>query len=82
MAFFLMMCLIVILKVCSLLSKVEIDKIFIGEKFSIMDQLGKIIFEGEIKNEKIEIDISHLSSGLYFLKFGRKTAQFIRIIKG
>ena len=82
MAFFLMMCLIVILKVCSLLSKVEIDKIFIGEKFSIMDQLGKIIFEGEIKNNKIEIDISHLSNGLYFLKFGRKTAQFIRIVKG
>ena len=64
------------------LISVEIDKIFIGEKFSIMDQLGKIIFEGEIKNEKIEIDISHLSNGLYFFKFGRKTAQFIRIIKG
>jgi len=64
------------------LISVEIDKIFIGEKFSITDQLGKIIFEGEIKNEKIEIDISHLSNGLYFFKFGRNTAQFLRIVKG
>jgi hypothetical protein len=76
------MCLIVILKVCSLLSKVEIDKNFIGEKFSITDQLGKIIFEGEIKNNKIEIDISHLSNGLYFFIFDRKTSQFLRIITG
>ena len=82
MAFFLMMCLIVILKVCSLLSKVEIDKIFIVEKFSLTNQLGKIIFEGEIKNNKIDIDISHLSNGLYFFKFDRNTAQFLRIITG
>jgi hypothetical protein len=76
------MCLIVILKVCSLLSKVEIDKIFIVEKFSLTNQLGKIIFEGEIKNNKIDIDISHLSNGLYFFKFGKKTARFLRIVKG
>jgi len=42
----------------------------------------KIIFDGENKNNKIEIDISHLSNGLYFFKFGKKTAQFLRIVKG
>lgn len=49
----------------------------IGTSYLIIDQLGKEIFVGKLTNETTTLDISFLSSGLYFIKLkGRNDFAF------
>ncbi|MDW5290826.1 T9SS type A sorting domain-containing protein [Formosa sp. PL04] len=49
-------------------------------KIQIIDYLGKTVISDEIQNGKKAIDLSHLSSGLYFIKVSDEQETFIRKI--
>ncbi|MBA2613799.1 MAG: T9SS type A sorting domain-containing protein [Bacteroidetes bacterium] len=55
---------------------------FINKKISISNSLGQIIYVSDSLNSKQEIDLSFLSSGIYYLKVQNNTEQKIfKIIK-
>ena len=49
-------------------------------EFEIYDIVGQVVLQSKIVNlqSKIEIDISHLSAGLYFLKIDGKTFKVVK----
>ncbi|MDW5290818.1 T9SS type A sorting domain-containing protein [Formosa sp. PL04] len=49
-------------------------------KMQIIDYLGKTVISDEIQNGTKSIDLSHLSSGLYFIKVSDKQETFTRKI--
>ncbi|MDW5290827.1 T9SS type A sorting domain-containing protein [Formosa sp. PL04] len=49
-------------------------------KMQIIDYLGKTVISDEIQNGTKSIDLSHLSSGLYFIKVSDEQETFIRKI--
>lgn len=49
-----------------------------GEKYLVLDMNSKIIEEGIINSSSNIINISNLSSGLYFLKIGENQFKFIK----
>jgi len=50
-----------------------------NEEYEIVDLMGKRLFLGKLSNSKTEIDISHLSSGIYFLNIGNTIRRFSKI---
>lgn len=51
-----------------------------GSTYTITNQAGKLVLKGRL-NENSTIDISTLSSGVYFLNLGEKSHQTYKIIK-
>ncbi|MDW5290828.1 T9SS type A sorting domain-containing protein [Formosa sp. PL04] len=49
-------------------------------KMQIIDYLGKTVISDDIQNGMKSIDLSHLSSGLYFIKISDEQETFIRKI--
>ncbi|MDW5290823.1 T9SS type A sorting domain-containing protein [Formosa sp. PL04] len=49
-------------------------------KMEVIDYLGKTVISDEIQNGTKSIDLSHLSSGLYFIKVSDEQETFIRKI--
>ena len=47
-------------------------------KFEVVDLTGKVVFFGMI-NSKLELDISHLPKGIYYLNVGRMTSKFVKM---
>ena len=54
---------------------------FIGEKYFILDQLGKIVSEGIITSGSSSIDIRSLSNGVYLFRIGDKAIRSFRVMK-
>ena len=46
------------------------DKSMTGSRFQITDQTGHVVMEGQLESEKTPLDISRLSSGIYFITVG------------
>ena len=57
--------------------KIENAELKIGETVVIYDITGKITVNCQLSTVN-SIDVSHLSSGVYFLKIGNKTAKFVK----
>ena len=53
----------------------------IGKEFTIYDQLGKEVKSGLITSEETEIDLSHISEGVYLFKVGTDMQETFRIVK-
>lgn len=51
---------------------------WIGKEFEIFELTGRKVAEGIIRQEKSTADITHLSSGTFFLKISDKTLLFIK----
>ena len=51
------------------------------EGYSITDFTGKVVLTGILSGEADQIDISHLTAGLYFLKIGDKELHHFKVIK-
>ena len=49
-----------------------------SSKFEVMDLSGKVILFGKV-NSKLELDVSRLKKGIYYLKIGRTTSKFIKM---
>ena len=47
-------------------------------KFEVVDLTGKVVFFGMI-NSKLELDVSHLPKGIYYLNVGRMTSKFVKM---
>lgn len=58
-----------------------VDSKLIGEAFTIIDQLGEIVLKGTIKSEKMEIDLSKYSSGMYLFRLSNYSEKVIRVLK-
>jgi uncharacterized protein (TIGR02145 family) len=58
-----------------------VDSKLIGEEFTIVDQLGAIVLKGIIKSDKMEIDLSKYSSGMYLFRLNNYSDKVIRILK-
>ena len=57
---------------------IEVGAGNIGKEITIINMLGEIV-EKRIANSDVEeISLEHISSGLYFVKIGRKTIKFIK----
>ena len=48
------------------------------EKYIILNNLGQIVLDGEIRNNLEIINLSHLSSGIYVLKVKNNTIKIIK----
>lgn len=51
------------------------------ENYSIVDLAGRVVDGGILSEGKQRIDVSNLSSGIYFLKISSTEAQILRFIK-
>lgn len=47
-------------------------------KFEVVDLTGKVVFFGMI-NSKLELDVSNLPKGIYYLNVGRMTSKFVKM---
>jgi len=47
-------------------------------KFEVVDLSGKVVLFGKVNN-KLELDVSHLTKGIYYLKIGRTMSKFIKM---
>ena len=47
-------------------------------QFEVLDLTGKVVFFGKI-NGKLELDVSHLPKGIYYLKIGKMTSRFVKM---
>lgn len=52
---------------------IQVPSGLIGLNYTICDQIGKIVVEGKITNEKTTIKTSEISAGVYFLKISNLT---------
>lgn len=56
-------------------------KILVGQDFLIYDNGGKIVYKGEISQSSCDIDLKHLKTGIYYLKFETESMKPYKIIK-
>lgn len=54
---------------------------FIGTTYNICDQMGRQLLTGKLHSETSKVDISQLSSGMYFLQIGDENKQIFKLIK-
>ena len=47
-------------------------------QFEVLDLTGKVVLFGKI-NAKLELDVSHLPKGIYYLKIGKITSKFVKM---
>lgn len=43
----------------------------------IYDQLGEVVYSGQITNENINVDLTHLNNGIYFLRIKTEAGIFV-----
>ncbi|MEC8408180.1 MAG: alpha-amylase family glycosyl hydrolase [Bacteroidota bacterium] len=53
-------------------------KDYSSSKFEVVDLSGKVVLFGKVNN-KLELDVSHLTKGIYYLKIGRTMSKFIKM---
>jgi len=53
----------------------------LGSNYSVYDFTGKIVFNGKINSENTTVELAHLPSGMYFMRFGDNLKQTFKIIK-
>lgn len=63
------------------LINVKVNIRLVGSLFSINDALGRTLITGKLLNELSVIDISGLTTGMYFLKVGGQNQQTFKLIK-
>ena len=49
---------------------IESEISLVGHTYTFIDYAGKVLLEGTITNENMQLDLSHLSSGAYWLRIG------------
>ncbi|HEX2901577.1 MAG TPA: T9SS type A sorting domain-containing protein, partial [Bacteroidia bacterium] len=52
-----------------------------GEKFTIFDVTGKMLFIGRMDGMETTIDVSKLAAGMYHLQVGNGSSQRISFVK-
>ncbi|MEY3048182.1 MAG: hypothetical protein RL365_220 [Bacteroidota bacterium] len=57
---------------------VTIQSCEIGEKFTLVNTLGKVVMEGCILTKPLELNLNNLNQGLYILTLGGKQARVIK----
>ena len=53
-------------------------KDYSSSKFEVVDLSAKVVLSGKVNN-KLELDVSHLTKGIYYLKIGRTMSKFIKM---
>lgn len=61
--------------------RIESNTSLVGNSYCIYDLTGKVISSSQIINEKIDIDLSNLPSGIYLLNIGEDLNQIFKVIK-
>ena len=57
---------------------ISIQSCEIGEKFTLINTLGKVVMEGCILTKPLELNLTNLDQGLYILTLGDKQARVIK----
>ncbi|MEY4126287.1 MAG: hypothetical protein RL737_476 [Bacteroidota bacterium] len=57
---------------------ISIQSCEIGEKFTLVNTLGKVVMEGCILTKPLELNLTNLDQGLYILTLGDKQARVIK----
>jgi hypothetical protein len=57
---------------------ITIQSCEIGEKFTLINTLGKVVMEGCILTKPLELNLTNLDQGLYILTLGDKQARVIK----
>ena len=47
-------------------------------RYSLQDQLGRILIAGYLEKKSTQVDIRGLSSGIYFVKIGEQAFKFVK----
>jgi hypothetical protein len=58
--------------------KITIVSIQKERAISIFNSLGQLIYSAEMKEEKIEVDLSKMAKGIYFVRTGTETKKIIK----
>ncbi|MFN5182744.1 MAG: PQQ-binding-like beta-propeller repeat protein [Bacteroidota bacterium] len=59
----------------------KINASLIGSKYLVYDNIGNIVSKDKITSENIEIDLSKLLPGIYFLGIENKISNYVKLIK-
>ena len=62
-------------------SMLNLNSNLIGESYSIIDPLGKVVSKGTINSLNSSIDINNLTNGVYLLWINQKVNKAFRILK-
>ena len=57
--------------------KIELGDSCFDNVMTITDITGKTVMTENVTNDVMEINVSHLSSGLYFVKYGSKVSKLV-----
>jgi len=57
---------------------ISIQSCEIGEKFTLVNTLGKVVMEGYILTKPLELNLTNLDQGLYILTLGDEQARVIK----
>ncbi len=60
---------------------INIDTKLVGTPYSIIDNSGRIVKNGQLQNEKTQVDICELPIGLYVLQIGNEAKQVFKVLK-
>jgi hypothetical protein len=63
------------------LVRVFSDHKLVGKHYAVYNHLGEIVSKGMLSSETLEIDLSTLPAGVYFLSVAEETKQSLKIIK-
>jgi hypothetical protein len=59
-------------------NKISIESDHSGQSIQMFDVLGSLQYEKKNKDQKTEIDLSHLSSGVYFIRVNGYTKKLLK----
>ena len=61
--------------------KVEVDSEYFNTKYSIFDNTGRIVLNGQINSEIVSIELDYLAAGVYTFKVGENMEQTFMVNK-
>ena len=61
--------------------KVEVDSEYFNTKYSIFDNTGRIVLNGQINSEIVSIELGYLAAGVYTFKVGENMEQTFMVNK-
>jgi hypothetical protein len=59
----------------------KVDNQLLGSIYTICDNTGKSVLNGNILSEQSVIDLEYLSKGIYFLSIGENFERTVKVIK-
>jgi uncharacterized protein (DUF2249 family) len=60
---------------------IQVNADFVGFIYSVSDEAGRQVLSGILNSPSTSVDISHLSSGIYFVQAGNLVKESVKIVK-